>query len=147
MEPETLFSAANLLAIAGWLVLMVSPWAPRLTQLISGIAIPLVLSLGYTAIILVHWAGADGGFSSLAGVAQLFETPMLLLAGWIHYLAFDLFVGAWQARAARRAAIPFLLVIPCLAATFMFGPAGLLAFMILRSARNGLAAGPAAPAA
>jgi hypothetical protein len=55
----------------------------------------------------------------------------LLLAGWLHYLAFDLFVGAWEVRTARAAAIPFLLVVPCLGLTFLFGPAGLLAFLVL----------------
>jgi len=31
-------------------------------------------------------------------VAQLFENRWLLLAGWVHYLAFDLFIGAWETR-------------------------------------------------
>ncbi|WP_421857137.1 ABA4-like family protein [Oricola sp.] len=142
MNPETLFSAASLLAMVGWLVLLASPWALRQTQFVSGIAIPLVLSVGYTAIILTSWANAEGGFGSLVDVATLFESPMLLLGGWIHFLAFDLFIGAWQVRTARRAAIPFLLVVPCLFLTFMFGPVGLLAFMILRTARTGFATNP-----
>lgn len=69
----------------------------------------------------------------------------MLLAGWLHFLAFDLFVGAWQVRTARRDALPRLLVVPCLALTFLFGPAGLLAFLALRAAlratRAPLAAG------
>ena len=58
----------------------------------------------------------------------LFTMPEIALAGWIHYLAFDLFVGAWEVRTARREGIAFLLVLPCLALTFLFGPAGFLAF-------------------
>ena len=66
---------------------------------------------------------------------QLFTQPEIALAGWIHYLAFDLFIGAWEVRTARAERIPFLLVVPCLALTFLFGPAGYLAFTALRGAR------------
>ena len=62
-----------------------------------------------------------------------FETPGLLLAGWLHYLAFDLFVGAWEVRTARAEGIPHLLVVPALILTFLFGPAGLLLFLVLRT--------------
>jgi hypothetical protein len=54
------------------------------------------------------------------------------LAGWIHYLAFDLFVGAWEVRDAQRQGIHHLLVIPCLLATLMAGPAGLALYWLLR---------------
>jgi hypothetical protein len=142
MQPEQIFSIANLLALAGWLALLASPWAPLIAQRVSGLAIPAILSVGYAAIVLAYWSSAEGGFSDLAGVSALFETPMILLAGWIHYLAFDLFVGAWEVRVARRETIPFLLVVPCLALTFLFGPAGFLAFSILRAARGGFAPEP-----
>ena len=56
----------------------------------------------------------------------------VLLAGWVHYLAFDLLVGAWIVRTARAEGIPHWAVMPCLILTFLFGPAGLLAFAILR---------------
>lgn len=66
---------------------------------------------------------------------QLFTQPEIALAGWVHYLAFDLLIGAWEVRTARAERIPFLVVIPCLALTFLFGPAGYLAFTALRAAR------------
>lgn len=78
---------------------------------------------------------APGGFDSLPNVMLLFTKPEIALAGWIHYLAFDLFVGAWEVRTARAERIPFPLVVPCLALTFLFGPAGYLAFSTLRAAR------------
>ena len=71
-------------------------------------------------------------FEAAHDVAHLFQTPHLLLAGWIHYLAFDLFIGAWEVRDARRLGITHILVIPCLALTFLFGPAGLLLYFVLR---------------
>jgi hypothetical protein len=65
-------------------------------------------------------------------VSVLFRSPYALLAGWIHYLAFDLFTGAWEARDAAQAGISRWLVAPCLLLTFLFGPAGLALYLLLR---------------
>jgi len=78
--------------------------------------------------------GSSGGFSSLSAVATLFTQPWLLLAGWMHYLAFDLIVGSWEVSDARERGIPHFAVVPCLVLTFMFGPAGWLAYSGLRAA-------------
>jgi hypothetical protein len=72
MTPDTLFQIANPLALLGWLVLLASPLSPHWADRIAGYAIPLVLSVGYTALILVYWSAADGGFGSLAEVMTLF---------------------------------------------------------------------------
>ena len=56
----------------------------------------------------------------------------LLLAGWLHYLAFDLLIGRWEVRDAQQRGIPHLLVIPCLALTFLFGPAGWLLYRVVQ---------------
>ena len=70
------------------------------------------------------------------GILAAVVASGLLLAGWLHYLAFDLFVGAWIVRTARSEGMPFLLVLPCLPLTFLFGPAGFLLFVVLRAVRN-----------
>jgi hypothetical protein len=93
-----------------------------------------MLAAAYVALIAAKWGSATGGFSSLAGVSALFSSPWLLLAGWIHSLAFDLLVGTWEVRDALARDIPHLLVVPCLALTFMFGPAGWLLYSGLRLA-------------
>jgi len=72
----------------------------------------------------------------MADVAALFQKRELLLAGWIHYLAFDLFIGAWEVRDAQRNQIPHLVVIPCLVMTFMLGPIGLLFYFAIRTAKT-----------
>lgn len=135
MDPASLFQLSGPLAITGWLVLVFSPLMPRAAQIISGLMIPAILSLAYIVFILIGWAGAPGGFDSLANVMLLFDTPIVALAGWVHYLAFDLFIGAWEVRTARREGIPHLLVLPCLILTFLFGPAGLVLFLTIRFAR------------
>ncbi|MCA3436459.1 MAG: DUF4281 domain-containing protein [Rhodobacter sp.] len=136
MPTDSLFQSANTLALIGWIVLALSPLSPRWSDRISGLAIPLVLSAGYTALILAFWSRAPGGFDSLPNVMQLFTFPEIALAGWVHYLAFDLLIGAWIARMARAEGIHHLLVLPLLALTFLFGPAGYLAFTLLRASRN-----------
>ncbi len=136
MDPHTLFQFTNPLAMAGWVALAGAPLAPRIAQTVAGMAIPALLSVGYVALILAHWAGAEGGYDSLANVMRLFEQPEIALAGWVHYLAFDLFVGAWIVRRARAEGIAHVLILPCLALTFLFGPAGLVLFLILRHARR-----------
>lgn len=131
MTPDQLFQIANPLALIGWIALAASPLMPRLEQA-AAIAVPLLLSILYSGLILANWAGAEGGFSSLPDVQLLFASAPVALAGWVHYLAFDLFVGAWAVRTARAEGIAHWKVLPCLALTFLFGPAGLLAFAILR---------------
>ncbi len=132
MSPDQLFQLANPLALLGWLALLAAPLAPKVAQAIAATAIPLLLSLAYSGLVLAFWWRAPGGFSSLREVQALFTSPEIALAGWLHYLAFDLFLGAWQVRTARAEGIVHWLVIPCLILTFLFGPAGLLAFAMLR---------------
>jgi hypothetical protein len=134
MSPELAFSVANYIAIAGWAILAggVVLNNAMLRDVAAGRVIPLLLSLIYLALILIFWAGAAGGFGSLGDVAKLFSNPWLLLAGWVHYLAFDLFVGAWIARETARVQLPRLILVPLLPLTFLFGPAGYLAFEAAR---------------
>ena len=135
MQADTIFSIANTTALAGWIVLLGSPFIPRIADRISGLLIPALLAVAYAGLVLAFWSSAKGGFDSLDNVAALFQTRELLLAGWIHYLAFDLFVGAWIVRTARGA-VPFWMIVPCLVLTLLFGPSGLLAFLLIRAARN-----------
>jgi hypothetical protein len=93
---------------------------------------PLLIAGIYAWLMSSNSPPAGGGFGSLQEVTVLFSNPNLLLAGWIHYLAFDLFVGAWEVRDAQRQGIHHLLVIPCLFATLMAGPAGLALYWLVR---------------
>ena len=94
--------------------------------------IPVVLSLGYVVLLVLPSSGG-GGFGSLAAVMELFSHEKAALAGWVHFLAFDLFIGAWICRTARREGVRFWAVVPCLVLTFLFGPVGFLAFWAVRS--------------
>lgn len=122
MDLDVIFSFAGLLAISGWLVLLASPLIPNWSDRIAGTLIPILLSLGYVTLILFFPSGENGGFGSLAEVIDLFSNPSAMLAGWVHYLAFDLLIGAWICRTARHDGLRFWLVAPCLPLTFLFGP-------------------------
>jgi hypothetical protein len=134
MNPDQLFKVCNLVALAGWIVLVF--FGPRrwASGLVTGFVIPLGLGVLYASLVAMHWGETPGGFGALEGVASLFSNHWMLLAGWVHYLAFDLFVGSWEVRDAQQRGVPHLLVIPCLGLTFMFGPAGLVLYFVLRSA-------------
>jgi hypothetical protein len=133
MSIDLIFSAANMLALLGWAGLILLPSRAWVTSGVAGFAIPALLSVAYAGLVGAFWSTAEGGFSSLDEVRLLFQTPGLLLAGWLHYLAFDLFVGAWEVRTARAEGIPHLLVVPALLLTFLFGPAGFLLFIVIRA--------------
>jgi len=134
MSLEALFSAASTLVLPGWLLLALAPRFKWTARLVAPVLIPALLGLLYLYLILTRFPGAEGGFGSLAEVRRLFGDEALLLAGWVHYLAFDLFVGSWEVRDAQRLGIPHLLVVPCLVLTFLFGPVGLLLYLVLRGA-------------
>ena len=134
MDLERIFSVASVIAAVGWLFLIVVPKRPLAVH-VAGVFFPMLLAVMYLYFIAMHIRGAEGGFGSLADVATLFQKRELLLAGWIHYLCFDLFIGAWEVRDAQRNQIPHLVVIPCLIMTFMLGPIGLLFYFAIRSAK------------
>src|SRR5262245_24678145 len=134
MELETLFSVAGSIATVGWLTLAVLPRQP-FTQIIAAVIAPLLLAALYLYLIAMNMSGAPRGFGSLADVATLFQKRELLLAGWIHYLCFDLFIGSWEIRDSQRHGIPHLVMIPCLLMTFMLGPIGLLFYFAIRTAK------------
>ncbi|AMJ66496.1 ABA4-like family protein [Hymenobacter sp. PAMC 26628] len=133
--PDFLFSLANPAALLGWALLVLAPRSRFTKALVLNGALPLGLAASYAALLAAHYLGPHGGaggFGSLAQVAALFRDPWALLAGWVHYLCFDLWTGAWEVRDAQRRGLPHALVVPALVLTFLFGPVGLLLYCGLR---------------
>lgn len=122
----TLFAIANSTALVAWLALIAAPrWAVLLGVIRYGVI--GLLCLAYAALVLIYFYRVEGGgFGSLREVRTLFSSDPVLLAGWLHYIAFDLFVGLWIAERADARGLNRVIQAPLLFATFMFGPIGLL---------------------
>ena len=128
---DRLFSLGGAVVLPCWLLLLFAPrgrWSQRLATFVA----PLLLAAAYIYLLLTAQTPPGAGFNSLAQVALLFSVRQALLAGWLHYLAFDLFTGAWEARDALHLGISQWLVLPCLVLTFLFGPVGLACYLLLR---------------
>lgn len=134
MTLDTIFSICNTMALPAWVLLAVAPrW--RVTNLLvhSGLW-PLTYALVYAVLIFLYFGRGEGDFGSLSGVMKLFDDPGSVAAGWVHYLAFDLFIGSWEVQDSQKHHIPHWLVVPCLIFTFLLGPIGLLLYFLLRKA-------------
>jgi len=127
---ETWFVAAHVVAFAGWAALFASPWIGRRRAVTAARWAAVPLCLLYLLFLFTHLKAipTDSGYT-LAAVALAFDKPVLLLAGWIHYLVLDLWVGSWEAEHAETAGVPYALLLPCLFATMMIGPLGLLLYL------------------
>ena len=133
MTWEGWFSVASTGALLSWVALIALPRWSWLMWVLR-YAMPALLAMGYCLLVLVFFFHVDGGgFNSLAEVKALLGTEPTLLAGWLHYLAFDLVVGTWIAERADAFGLSRLLQFPILVLTFLFGPIGYLAFIAIEA--------------
>jgi hypothetical protein len=133
MDLNFWFSMSGAAAMLGWLLLILYPKRQRGLLTLTGLIIPAGLGLAYAVFIIPNFRSVEGaGYNSLAEVKALFSNDKLLLAGWIHYLAFDLAVGTYTAKESDRIGLSRVVQIPLLLLTFLFGPIGLLSFVVLK---------------
>lgn len=133
MNPEGIYSGLSALAFAGWIALAIAPLI-RIYAVPFARIVALLLAAAYLAQLGLTVDNVPGaGFSTLAEVTLLLSTPSNLMMGWTHYLAFDLFIGSWEAEDAAERGVPHWLLIPCLFLTLMVGPVGLLLYWIVRT--------------
>ncbi len=140
MTAEDIFGLASAAVLPGWLILIFAPrarwaWLDRVPALI----IPLGLSVLYAGLILAHFSASGGGFGTIAAVRQLFASDYGLVAGWVHYLAFDLMIGAMMARKMDQMGLQRLSQAPLLGLIFLFGPLGVLLIWITAFATGRIA--------
>lgn len=134
MTAADVFSLSNPTAMVMWILMIVLPKWKVTRFLIDYKIIPLLLSLVYVVYITISIRTGNGmNFGSIAGVMELFTKENAVLAGWVHYLAFDLLVGMWMLDQNKKLGIHQLLMVPCLFGTFLLGPIGFLLFMLIKS--------------
>jgi len=143
MNPATLFSIANVLPLPVWALWILAPRS-SVSRMLAGSLWPWqVLAVLYLIFLCVALGGGGGGgasapdFSSLEGVMALFDSEWGTLAGWVHYLCFDLFVARWVMNDAPEGGYRLA---PVLFLTLMFGPVGLLVYTVGRGFFRGAAA-------
>ncbi len=136
IDPNAAFSLAGLLALVAWVPLLVSLFVPAIrdwTWRATGLLVPGLIAVAYVALIATGIRDVGGtDFGSIPEIRRVFANDAALAAGWLHYLAFDMVVGTWIARDGTARAIPALMLLPCALLTFLFGPAGLLLYLLAR---------------
>jgi Domain of unknown function (DUF4281) len=135
-DPQLAFSLTGPLVLAAWAGLILSLFVKPVRAIAwpaAQFGVPAILAALYVPLL---WAGfgeaQGGGYGSIEEIRALFASDSALVAGWFHYLAFDLFVGSWIVREGIDRNVPRLLILLCLPLTFLFGPAGLLLFLLVR---------------
>ncbi|MCW7460663.1 ABA4-like family protein [Leptospira limi] len=132
MNQSLMFTIANSIALLSWIVLILTPnqnkVIPYLRVLISG----LILGGLYIFALSLGFGKAEGNFSSLESVRSLFTNDTFLLAGWVHYLSFDLFIGTWEAEDGKSIGIHRLYLVPIHFLTFYYGPVGLVLYLVVK---------------
>jgi len=132
MDGELVLKILNVPVLLGWMAMVFAPRTRVTRWVVESDVIPLVIGVVYLALVVPHLPGLLGQFDTLEHIGAALQLPGMLLAGWIHYLAFDFLVGRVVLADAQRRGIPHLFVAPCLLMTFMLGPAGYLAYAVVR---------------
>ncbi len=132
---ELIFNLSNLFIMPFWLLVILLPhW--RWTQRIFNTLLPVVALALLYAVLLLTQIGADAAAllnPSLSGIAALLGTPSGAAVGWVHYLAFDLFVGRWIYLDSREKQLSTWWVSPALFFVLVTGPLGLLLYLAGRA--------------
>lgn len=137
MTTAEVFSITNMMAMPMWLLMMILPKWKITRFLIDYKVIPIVLAFVYVFYIAMHISTGGGlDFGSLSSVMSLFTMEQLVMAGWVHYLAFDLLIGMWMLNENQKVGIHQLLMVPCLLGTFMLGPVGFLLFIAIKTIKS-----------
>jgi hypothetical protein len=133
MDLDFIFIALHSFAYCGWIALLLAPlnrtYCINFARLVA-----LGLAVAYIAQFALNVEKVEGGsIWTLDGITVLFSSAKNVMFGWTHYLAFDLFIGSWEAEDAAAHGLPHWLLIPCLVLTLAVGPVGLLVYFIVRT--------------
>jgi hypothetical protein len=131
---EILFNLSNLFILPFWLMMIFLPhwhWTQRVMATLWPIAI---LAFMYAGLLLTQFSGVSGSLLNLTldSIAGMLGTPAGAAVGWVHFLAFDLFVGRWAYLDSRERGLSAWLASPALVFILMAGPLGLLLYLLVR---------------
>ena len=130
---ETIFNLFNSGILFFWLLLLVFPKKGFTQKIIDYPWVPLVIAMGYVYFLTSTTGTFSADFSSLEGLTQMFQNanPRGVAAGWLHYLAFDFWVGCWILKNSQEKGIKHSWMILPLLCTFMLGPVGIILYTLV----------------
>jgi hypothetical protein len=139
-----LFTASNLLVLPLWLLMIVVPHWRLTRRLLHSPLVVVPLPVLY-ALLVVPRLGELLPllvYPRLDDVAAVLGRPDGAVLAWIHFLAFDLFVGRWAYLDSRERGVSAWLMAGVLVVTLLLGPLGLLLYLGLRAVHAGRAPRP-----
>jgi hypothetical protein len=138
-----LFRLSNLLVLPFWALMILLPrwrWTARILRSPFVSAAPALI---YAALVLPRldtiWPAIAR--PTLTGVAALLGSPEGATIAWVHFLAFDLFIGRWIYLDSQERRLSALLTAPVLFLTLMLGPLGFLIYVVIRAVATSREAG------
>ncbi len=130
---EIIFNIYNTGILIFWLFLLVFPKSKTTQKITNYPWIPLVIAFGYIFFLSTSEGAFSADFSSLSGLTEMFQNanPRGVAAGWLHYLAFDFWVGCWILKDSQKKGIKHIFIILPMLFTFMLGPTGILIYTLV----------------
>lgn len=136
MNTELLFNVFNTAILLPWILLIFLPKWQGTQKMIAWKLPVLIIGVVYLGLLLFDSLGTPEAspidMLSLSSIKAAFARDEVMLIGWIHYLAFDLFVGMWESVDAQKQGVPHYLLVPCLILTLMYGPVGFVLYWVFR---------------
>ena len=130
---ETIFNIFNSGILFFWILLLVFPKKVFTQKVIAFPWVPLVIAIGYVYFLSTTTGIFSADFSSLYGLTEMFQNakPRGVAAGWLHYLAFDFWVGCWMLKNSQEKRVKHVWMILPLICTFMLGPLGIILYTLV----------------
>ena len=135
---EMIYMWLNIGVIPFWLILVIFPQAKVCGLFVTSVLPTFIFSSIYVYLLYAFFITGysfEKNFILYLGfydLAELFESNEFLILFWTHFLAINLFCGAWIVRDSQRFYMSkFLLFFP-LIVTYFVGPLGLFIYWVIR---------------
>jgi hypothetical protein len=135
---DTLFQFVSFLPLPFWFLMIALPNWRGTQRVMRGRLAVMPLLAAYAVLAIPQLPDVTSVMIraeplSLKDLAGLLGKPEIALVAWVHFLAFDLFVGRWMYRDGRERGVGAWAMAAVLLLTLLLGPLGLLLYLLLRT--------------
>ncbi len=129
------FQTSNLLVMPFWALMILAPRWVWTRRIIGSPLVILPAALLYAGLVLPNIPALLPAIANpnLTGIAALLGTPQGATIAWVHFLAFDLFVGRWAYLDSLKSSINVFVMAVVLFLILMFGPLGFAVYLGVRA--------------